>query len=71
MDREELKITLKFRMEDEQVKLSPLALSRELRKKMGDVEMAKVLRDGNLLVKCEVTNREIKCCLLKARPKKL
>ena len=32
--REEFKMILKFRTEDEQVNLSPIALSRELRKKM-------------------------------------
>lgn len=48
--REEFKIILRFRKEDEDVQLSPIALSRELKKKFGDVQLAKILRDGNLLI---------------------
>lgn len=35
MVREEFKITLKFRKEDQEVQLSPIAVSRELEKKFG------------------------------------
>ncbi|CAJ1074159.1 uncharacterized protein LOC116713401 [Xyrichtys novacula] len=52
VEREEFKIVLRFRKEDEQVNLSPIILSRELKKKVGDVEMTKILRDGNLLIIC-------------------
>lgn len=41
--REECKVILKFRKEDEHVNLSPIGLTRELKKKIGDVEMAEVL----------------------------
>ena len=51
--REEFKIILRFRKEDEHVNLSPITLSRELKKKIGEVEMAKILRDGNLLIICK------------------
>ena len=43
---EEFKIIIKFRKEDEQINLSPITLTRELKKKVGEVEMAKILRDG-------------------------
>lgn len=46
--RGEFQIILKFRKEDEHVNLSLIVLSRELKKKLGEVEMAKILRDGNL-----------------------
>lgn len=32
------------------MQLSPIVLSRELKKKFGEVTLAKVLRDGNLLI---------------------
>lgn len=38
MDREEFKIIIKFRKEDEQVVLSLIAVSRELKKKIRHVE---------------------------------
>lgn len=37
---EEFKIITRYRKEDENLKLSPIALTRELRKKLGEVEMA-------------------------------
>lgn len=46
--RGEFQIIPKFRKEDEHVNLSLIVLSRELKKKLGEVEMAKILRDGNL-----------------------
>lgn len=48
--REECKIILKFRKKDEHVNLSPIALLGELKKKLGEVEMAKILRDRSLMV---------------------
>lgn len=48
----EFNIILRFRKEDEHIKLSPIALTKELRKKLGEVEMAKTLWDGNLLIIC-------------------
>lgn len=41
--REDIKIILKFKTEDELVSFSLIALSRELKKKVGEVKMAKVL----------------------------
>ena len=35
------------------VKSSPIVLSRELRKKLAEIEMAKILQDGNLLIICK------------------
>lgn len=49
-EREEFKIILKFRKEDENVQSSPIAFNRELKKKFGEVQLAKILRDGNLLI---------------------
>lgn len=42
--REECKIILKFRNKDEHVNLSPIV--EELKMKLGEVEMAKKLRNG-------------------------
>ncbi|XP_027895304.1 uncharacterized protein LOC114158190 [Xiphophorus couchianus] len=51
--REEFKIILKLKNEEEQDNISPIVVSREIKKKIGDVEMVKILRDGNLLVVCK------------------
>uniref|UniRef100_A0A3B5LGW7 Receptor-interacting serine-threonine kinase 3 n=1 Tax=Xiphophorus couchianus TaxID=32473 RepID=A0A3B5LGW7_9TELE len=50
---EEFKIILKLKNEEEQDNISPIVVSREIKKKIGDVEMVKILRDGNLLVVCK------------------
>ncbi|MED6275833.1 hypothetical protein CHARACLAT_030479 [Characodon lateralis] len=51
--REEFKIILKLKNGEEQDNISPIVVSREIKKKIGDVEMVKILRDGNLLVVCK------------------
>ncbi|XP_038159537.1 uncharacterized protein LOC119795547 [Cyprinodon tularosa] len=51
--REEFKVILKLKNEEEKDKISPIVVSREIKKKIGDVEMVKILRDGNLLVICK------------------
>lgn len=50
---EEFKVILKFKKNAENMHLSPTAISRDLKKKLGEVEFAKILRDGNLLIKCK------------------
>ncbi|XP_013859124.1 uncharacterized protein LOC106514416, partial [Austrofundulus limnaeus] len=50
MVKEEFKIILKFKNEEENIQLSPIAVSRELKKKIGDIQFAKTLRDGSLLI---------------------
>lgn len=57
--REEFKIILKFRKEDEDVNLSPVAPSRELKKKIGEVEMAKISRDGSLCKTEDQKNKDL------------
>lgn len=47
---EEVKILLKLRNTGRQGNMSPILMSRELKKKTGQVQMVKVLRDGNLIV---------------------
>lgn len=44
----EYKIILRFGKEDEQVVISLITVSKELWEKVGDVEVTKVLKDGNL-----------------------
>ncbi|XP_014832393.1 PREDICTED: uncharacterized protein LOC106910304 [Poecilia mexicana] len=51
--REEFKVILKLKNEEGQDKISPIGVSREIKKKIGDVEMVKILRDGNLLIVCK------------------
>ncbi len=58
--REEYKVILKFGKENEHIHLSPIALSRELKKKLGEVDTAKILRDGNLLVICKTEEQKNK-----------
>lgn len=60
-ESEEIKIrNLPFRKErTELVALSPSAGSRELKKKAGDIEMARLLRDGNLLIKDAEQKRKV------------
>lgn len=69
--REEFKIILVFRKEDENVNLSPMALSRELRKKIGEAEIPKVLRDRNLFIKCKNEEQRNKALCLENICKKV
>lgn len=43
MVKKELKIFLKFKHENENIQLSPITGSRELKKKIGDLQFAKTL----------------------------
>lgn len=43
---EKSKLMLRFRKEDENVSICQIVVMRELRKKLGEVEMAKFLREG-------------------------
>jgi hypothetical protein len=70
MVTEEYKIILKFRKEDENVTLSPIALSKELRKKIGEVDTAKILRDGSLLVICKTEDQKNKALKMDSVGKK-
>lgn len=56
----------------EQMNPSPIALSRELKKKLGGVEMAIILRDGSIfsVPHAWMRNREIKLCIWKMFAKK-
>jgi hypothetical protein len=58
--KEEVKITLKFKKEDENIALSPKIVSKETKKKIGEVEMAKTLRDGSLLNVCKLEEQKRK-----------
>ncbi|MEQ2227247.1 hypothetical protein ILYODFUR_035816 [Ilyodon furcidens] len=46
---ENFKIILKFKAGQDMIGVSPISLSNGLKKVVGDVELAKVLRDGSLL----------------------
>lgn len=48
--REELKIVLKFSKEDGGVQLSPIIFLHELKKRLGEVTLSKILIDGSLLI---------------------
>lgn len=61
---------MKFRKEDECINLSPIALSRELKKKLGEVEMAKVLRDESLLITCKTEEQKNKALRIESICKK-
>ncbi|XP_013857708.1 uncharacterized protein LOC106513433 [Austrofundulus limnaeus] len=50
---EKFKVILKLKSEEGQEKISPIGVSREIKKKIGDVEMVKILRDGSLLIECK------------------
>lgn len=56
--REEFKIILKFSKEDKQINLSPMALPREVKKKLGEMEMAKISRVGNSLITCKTEEQK-------------
>lgn len=56
----EFKVIVRFNREDEQINLSPIMLSKELRKKVGDVEVVKTLRDGNLMIICRSEEQKTK-----------
>lgn len=69
--REASKVILTFRREDEHLQVSSIALSRELKKKIGEVEMAQVLRDGNLLVICKTDEQKEKALQVESIWKKM
>ena len=50
-EREEIQIIQKFRKEDEHINLSLIALSREPKDRIGEVETAKILSEGKFLLK--------------------
>lgn len=56
----EFVVIVRFSKEDKQIILSMVMLSRELRRKLGEVEMVKTLRDGNLLIICRSEEQKIK-----------
>lgn len=60
MEREEFKIILVMRKEDEHIALGPIALTKDLMKKLGEIEMAKILYDGNILIKCKTEEQRNK-----------
>lgn len=59
-DKDVFKIILIMRREDEQIRLNPIPLIKELRKKLCEIEMAKILYDGNILVKCKTEEQKNK-----------
>lgn len=64
MEREEFKIILLMRKEDEHIALGPIALTKDLMKKLGEIEMAKILYDGNILIKCKTEEQRNKAYIL-------
>ncbi|XP_035989752.1 uncharacterized protein LOC118561624 isoform X2 [Fundulus heteroclitus] len=60
---EDFKVILKFKAGQDMIGISPINLSNGLKKVIGDVELAKVLRDGSLLIICknaEQKNKAVK-----------
>ncbi|XP_035985059.1 uncharacterized protein LOC118558667 [Fundulus heteroclitus] len=68
--KKEVKIILKFR-KDEHISLSPIAVSRELKKKLGVVEMARILRDGSLFIVCKTEEQKNKAWEVESVCKKI
>lgn len=63
VERQEFKIIIKFRKTS-----SPKALTKELKKKLGAVEMSsEILQDGNVLVKCRNEEKRNKALKLFAK----
>lgn len=56
--KENCKDMVGFQKIEEPIELSPVTLSRELKKKIGDVEVVKILRDGQLLLICRTEEQE-------------
>lgn len=56
--REEFKIILKFKEEEQNIQIGPIALSRELKKKIGDISFAKTLRDGSVMIICKTEEQK-------------
>lgn len=50
VEKLKIKIILIVRKEDGYVSMSPIVLTRELRKNLEELEMVKVVRDGNSLI---------------------
>lgn len=67
---EEFKIIIKFKAGQDISSVSPVLLTSGLRNVLGDIEMAKVLRDGSLLVKCKNADQKSKVLKLQTVCKK-
>lgn len=59
------KVILRFKEGNDIRKVSPVALTRGLKEKVGDILMAKVLADGGLLIKCKDEEQREKAMKLK------
>lgn len=49
---DELKVIFTFKEDGGIQKVSPIELTKELRKVAGEIKLSKVLRDGNLMIVC-------------------
>lgn len=67
---EEYKVLLKFKPGQDMFGVSPINLSNGLKKAIGDVELAKVLKDGSLLIICKNAEQKQKALRLQAVCKK-
>ncbi|MEQ2188570.1 hypothetical protein GOODEAATRI_016415 [Goodea atripinnis] len=57
---ENFKIILKFKVGQDMIGVSPISLSNGLKKVVGDVELAKVLRDGSLLIIVKMLSKRLR-----------
>lgn len=67
---EEFKVILKFKTDHEISTESPIALTNCLKKTLGDIDIAKVLRDGSLFVKCKTGGQRDKALKIQTICKK-
>lgn len=57
---EDFKVILKFKADQEIVGIRSISLTSGLKKVFGDIELAKVLQDGGLLIICKNTKQQNK-----------
>lgn len=64
-ESKEFKVILRFREGNGVQALNPVKLTTVLKNQLGDIKLAKVLRDGNLLILCKSKEQSEKACKMK------
>lgn len=67
---DELKVILKFKEEGGIQKVSPIALTKDLRKLAGEIKLARVLKNGDLMIICKNEDQKRKVMGIKVICKK-
>lgn len=65
VEEDEFKVVLRFNEEKGVQGMSPVKVTTILKNQVGEVRMAKVLRDGNLLIMCNNKEQKERACRMR------